>query len=135
MLLINKNSNNTLVLTLTEKSMLSSPTYLFRFTSDLTRESVLFIASNLSTQTQRFDKFLITETSGTTNLTSGVINLSPTGFWKYEIYEQTSTSNLVVNSSCLLVETGKAKVVGTNTTHATYTTPTRKYKGYGSGAS
>lgn len=135
MLLINKNSNNTLVLTLTEKATIASPTYLFKFTNDLTRESVLFIAANLSAYTDRYDKFLITETSGAVNTSSGVINLSPTGFWKYEIFEQASTTNLLQSLTGAMVENGKLKVVGTDTTHTVYNPTTRKYKGHGTGSS
>lgn len=135
MLLINKNANNTLILTLTEKVTISNPTFLFRFTSDVTRETVVFIASNLSNYTDRYDEFLITETSGVTNFSSGVINLSPTGFWKYEVFEQASTTNLNPAQTGSLLETGKIKVVGTDTIVTKYNTPTRTYKGYGTGSS
>ena len=94
MLLINKGANNTLILTLTEKVTLSSPTFLFKFTNDVTKQSKRFIAADLSAHTNRYNEFLITETSGTEILTSGTITLNPTGFWHYEVYEQTSTTNL-----------------------------------------
>ena len=134
MLLINKNSNNTLILTLTEKVTIASPTFLFKFTNDLTRESVLFISANLSSYKDRYDKFLITETSGTINASSGVINLNPTGYWKYQIFEQASTSNLLESATGSLVENGKIKVIGTDTTYTVYNPTTRKYKGYGTGS-
>ena len=134
MLLINKNANNTLILTLTEKVTIVSPTFLFKFTNDITRESVLFISTNLSAYTDRYDKFLITETSGTINASSGVINLNPTGFWKYEIFEQASTTNLLESLTGAKVENGKVKVVGTETVHTVYNPTTRKYKGYGTGS-
>jgi len=134
MLLINKNSNNTLILTLTEKVTIASPTFLFKFTNDLTRESVLFISANLSSYKDRYDKFLITETSGTINASSGVINLNPTGYWKYQIFEQASTSNLLESATGSMVENGKIKVIGTDTTYTVYNPTTRKYKGYGTGS-
>ena len=134
MLLINKNSNNTLILTLTEKVTIASPTFLFKFTNDLTRESVLFISANLSSYKDRYDKFLITETSGTINASSGVINLNPTGYWKYQIFEQASTSNLLESATGSMVENGKIKVIGTDTTYIVYNPTTRKYKGYGTGS-
>lgn len=134
MLLINKNANNTLILTLTEKVTIPSPTFLFKFTNDLTRESVLFISTNLSNQTSRYDKFLITETSGTINASSGVINLNPTGFWKYEIFEQASPTNLLESATGAKVESGKLKVIGTATAQNVYNPTIRKYKGYGSGS-
>lgn len=134
MLLIIKNANNTLTLTLTEKVTITSPTFLFKFTNDITRESVLFISANLSTQTSRYDKFLITETSGTINASSGVIELDPTGFWKYEIFEQASTTNLLESLTGAMVETGKAKVIGIETVRNVFNPTTKKYKGYGTGS-
>ena len=134
MLVINKNSNNTLILTLTEKVTIASPTFLFKLTNDLTRESVLFLSANLSAYKDRYDKFLITETSGTINASSGVINLNPTGYWKYQIFEQASTSNLLESATGSMVENGKIKVIGTDTTFTVYNPTTRKYKGYGTGS-
>ena len=134
MLVINKNSNNTLILTLTEKVTIASPTFLFKLTNDLTRESVLFLSANLSAYKDRYDKFLITETSGTINASSGVINLNPTGFWKYQIFEQASTSNLLESATGSMVENGKLKVIGTDTTYTVYNPTSRKYKGYGTGS-
>ena len=134
MVIINKNSNNYMALTLTEKVTINNPTFLFRFTNDLTREAVCFISANLSNYTDRYDRFLVTETSSSLNASSGVIELKPTGSWKYEVFEQASTSNLNPALSGALLESGKVKVIGTDTTHATYSTPTRKYKGYGTGA-
>lgn len=115
MLVINKNANNYITVTLLEKTTLSSPTYLFKFTSDITGTIVRFIATNTSSYTYRYDQFLITETSGTTNLTSGVIELDPVGSWSYTIYEQTSTTNLNEAEATGIVETGKVKVVGAQT--------------------
>ena len=134
MLVINKNSNNTLILTLTEKVTIASPTFLFKLTNDLTRESVLFLSANLSSYKDRYDKFLITETSGTINASSGVINLNPTGYWKYQIFEQASTSNLLESATGSMVENGKIKVIGTDTTYTVYNPTSRKYKGYGKGS-
>lgn len=134
MVVINKNSNNTLILTLTEKVTIASPTFLFKLTNDLTRESVLFLSANLSSYKDRYDKFLITETSGTVNFSSGVIKLNPTGFWKYQIFEQASTSNLLESATGSMLENGKIKVIGTDTTFTVYNPTTRKYKGYGTGS-
>lgn len=135
MIEINKNENNTIVVTLLEKTTLSSPTYLFKFTNDVTKQSVKFIATQLSSYTYRYDKFLITETSGTTNLTSGVINLSPTGFWSYTIYEQTSTTSLDERQATGIVETGKVKVIGEDVINPKYDNAPKTYIAYGRGSS
>lgn len=124
-ILINKNQNNLITVTLLEKATLDSPVYLFRFTNDVQGNAVRFIATNISAYNSRYDQFLITETSGTTNLTSGVIELSPAGSWSYSIYEQTSLTNLNENLATGIVETGKVKVVGSDTvTNAFGDTPT-----------
>jgi hypothetical protein len=131
MILINKGTNNTFVLTLTEKATLSSPVYLFRFINDMQRTEKLFIAADLSSYTSRYNKFLIPETSGSETLTSGVINLSPAGFWRYEVYEQSSTSNLDFSLSLnpdKPLEVGKVKVVGTPASFVKHSVSERTFK-------
>ena len=81
MILINKGANNLIDLTLAEKSTLALPYYLFVFKNDITKQSVKFIPINSSAYRHRYDRFLITETSGTNIYTSGVITLNPTGYW------------------------------------------------------
>lgn len=130
MILINKNENNYITVTLAEKLTLTSPTYLFKFTNDIEGTSVKFIASNISTYQYRYDQFLITETSGSTNLTSGVISLSPVGYWSYTIYEQTSTTNLDERLTTGILETGKVLVVGTDTIPAEYDNTPKTYVAY-----
>lgn len=122
MIIINKNSNNTFQLTLTENSTLSSPYYLFEFKNDITLDSVYFIAEDISTQQQRYNEFIVTETSGTQVLTSGTITLNPTGFWTYNVYEQYSSTNLnpTLSDNTNSLETGKVKVIGSSQTYSTY---------------
>lgn len=134
MILINKNENNLITITLSEKTTLSSPVYLFKFTNDITRQSVKFIANNISNYSYRYDQFLITETNGSQNFTSGVIELSPTGFWSYDIYEQISTTNLDERLSAGIVETGKVKVMGPETPIAVYDNNPKTFVSYGAGS-
>lgn len=131
MIVINKGQNNTITVTLDEKRTLSSPTYLFKFTNDVTKQIVRFIASNLSEYTDRYDEFLITETSGATTPTSGVIELDPPGFWSYEIYEQTSTTSLDELQATGIVETGKVKVIGDSPVYKVYDNNPKTYVAYG----
>lgn len=116
MINITKNQSNTVVLTLTEKSTLTSPNYLFSFINGTTREVTNFIAQDVSTFTSRFNEFNITE-SGVTfvNLTGGTINCKP-GMYSYTIYEQNSPTNLVISASTGVVEVGKVIVEGEDTT-------------------
>lgn len=130
MILISKNQNNYITVTLLEKTTLATPTYLFKFTNDIEGTSVKFIAANTSSYTSRYDQFLITETSGTTNLTSGVIELSPAGSWSYTIYEQESTTSLDETLATGIVETGKVKVVGEETITDKYDGTPKTYIAY-----
>ena len=127
---INKNDNTNIFLTLAEKTTLATPYYLFVFTSDVDRNEVIFTANDLTEYKERYNKFLITETSGTTTLTSGVITLTPTGFWSYKVYEQESGTNLLVENTTSLVEQGRVKVIGTETINPKYSN-SKTYKSYG----
>jgi len=110
MQIINKVQNNFLIFTLSEKVTLTNPYYLFSFKHQVLMSSVNFIASDVSGFPTRYNKFLITETTGTVNLTSGVVSLPETGFYEYAIYEQKSLSNLDVSNTTGLLEIGMVKV-------------------------
>lgn len=132
MLIINKNSNNYLRLTLAEKSTLTAPYYLFVFTSDVTRQEKIFTTLDISDYVYRYNEFLITESS-TENLSSGVVEFNPTGFWGYKIYEMSDNTNLLVANTTGLVEEGRALIVGTATTQNKYVN-SRTYRAYGKGS-
>lgn len=122
MILINKGSANTVVLTLTEKVTLSAPYYfLFSFTSQTTGATVNFIAADSSLYTDRYNEFTITETTSPT-LTNSQCELNPKGFWNYKIYAQSSNSNLIVANADELVEEGIVKVNWSAPTVTTYNT-------------
>jgi len=133
MLVVNKSSNNEWILTLNEKQTLTNPTYLFRVISDFNRTEKTFIAFDTSSYPNRYNSFTITE-SATEILTSGTVYFNPTGFWSYEVYEQTSTTNLdytlVTNRTPL--EVGRIKVIGSDSVVYKYQ-QTTTYKGYGNG--
>tara|TARA_R100001244_G_scaffold56079_1_gene47871 strand:+ start:263 stop:658 length:396 start_codon:yes stop_codon:yes gene_type:complete len=130
MIKINKNENNTIIATLAEKATLSKPFYLFVFTSDVDKTEVIFTAQDTTEFNERYNKFLITETSGTVDFTSGVISLTPTGFWSYKAYEQVDSSNLLVSNTTSLVEVGRVKVIGAEVFNTVYDN-NKTYKGYG----
>lgn len=132
MILINRGANNTVVLSLTEKVTLSSPYFLMEMINDTTRKIKRFVlASNQSSYTYRYDQFTITESS-TEVLTSGTVELKPTGFWSYKVYEQSSATNLNPDATTSLLEVGKVKVVGTDTTYKEHQNP-RTYVARGTG--
>lgn len=118
MINIDKNSSNIVVLTLTEKSTLLNPHYLFSFSATTDTDiQVNFIAQDNSQYKNRYNRFTIVETGTTfTNLTGGTINLNPPGMWDYTIYEQQSTTNLFISGTTSIVEVGKVIVNGEDLT-------------------
>lgn len=131
MQIINKNSNNYLIFTLSEKVTLTNPYYLFSFKHQVEMNPINFIAFDSSLYKERYNKFLITETTGTTTLTSGIVSLSETGFYEYAIYEQTSSSNLDLNNTGNLLEIGMVKVNSDRPVYKEYDNEPKTIKTYG----
>ena len=119
MILINKNSTNTVVLTLAEKTTITNAYYLFEFTSDETNEVKYVIPTDISVNKLRYNEFEITEPTNV-SLTSGT--------WKYRIFEQSSSTNLIVANATNLVENGKVDVIGTDTVLNEFTGEQKTYK-------
>lgn len=131
MLIVNKSANTELVVTLTENMDTTYPYFLWEFKSDVSGEVKRFICQDSSTQAQRYNLCLITETSGTENLTSGTITLNPTGQWTYKVYGQNSSTNLnptLANTDVL--EIGRVRVIGTETTYDTNSTTSTTFDVY-----
>ncbi len=89
MITINKNNSNIVILTLTEKCLLTSPYFLFEFKNVSTNTKQYIIPIDISTETDRFNEFVIVET---TSPTIPQIKLT-VGDYEYTIYEQASSSN------------------------------------------
>jgi hypothetical protein len=114
MINIEKNNTNIIVLTLTEKSTLLNPYYLFSFTSTTNYDNTVnFLGTDLSTYKSRYNEFQIIET-GTTfvNLTASTINLNPPGMWDYSIYETTAITTSISATTGNIIEKGKVIVTG-----------------------
>lgn len=132
MIYLNKNSSNTVTVTLQEKSQIwalsgMQPYYLFSLSSDTTGTVVNFVADNIAAvcDRTRYDAFTWIESGTTfTNLTGGTVNLTPSTFWTYTAFEQYSRDNLVPSLSYRVVETGKVFVHADTQAPITYFTPT-----------
>lgn len=116
MIHLTKTETNTIILTLTEKQLLTSPNYLFVFTNRSTNLEVKFVklfASDTSLYKDRYNEFsIVTNTHFASQLE---------GQYTYEIYEQASTSN--TNPSGLnKLETGIMWLSGTTLTYNQFTT-------------
>ena len=101
MLQINKAETKTWYLTLTEKTTVSNPTYLFSLTHRLTNVAYNFILADTSSYPTRYNEFELTE--GTT------VTLDA-GEYIYKIYAQTSPTNVNPELANELVEEGMVKV-------------------------
>lgn len=96
---------NILAVTLTEKSQVSNPRFIFKFTPDFsptsTPTSINFTLNDLSPYPRRYNLFAIT--IGTQ---SGQVNL-PVGWGNYEIYEQPQTDPVDLDITGRILERGR----------------------------
>jgi hypothetical protein len=104
MLHITKQDTKVLYLTLTEKTTISNPTYLFSLKSRQTDNVKNFILTDISTYPERYNEFEFTE--GDTEATTLEV-----GEHLYTIYAQIDPNNLNPNNSDEIVETGIFKVI------------------------
>jgi hypothetical protein len=107
--MINLNfGNNNVALTLKESTTISNPNYLFQFINATSLEEVVFIASDTSNFKDRYNLFVIQlVVKNAINLLNGQIYLNDNGYWTYNIYQQASPTNLNLELTGALVETGK----------------------------
>ena len=112
---IQKGIDNTVVLTLSEKSTLLSPEYLIEFTSNLagSKTSKVVALTDISDYVESYNMFVITE-SNTEDLQNSIVYLSPVGKWSYIVYEMESSSprNMNTADAVGIVETGICEVEG-----------------------
>ncbi len=121
MIRLTKGQTQSVILTLTEKQLLTNPNYLFVFTNRSANTEIKFVRLNntdLSIYKDRYNEFLfVTNTNFATALN---------GQYDYVVYEQTSTSN--TNPAGLnALESGIMELVGTPFEFTEYTT-TDTYK-------
>lgn len=125
MIKIKKNTTQDVVLTLSEKTTITSPVYIFSFTHDLTKEVKNFTATDTSPYPERYNLFSITE-SASEDLDNGTVELEK-GFHTYVIYESEVDSPQELDPdnyspSLDVVERGKVYVWEVETDLAEFTT-------------
>ena len=108
-ILINKNSTNNRILTLSEKTTLTNAVYLFEVINDQSGAVKCFICDDISPNPVRYNEFNFIENSNE-DLLNGTFELELTGFYTYNVYEQTSTTNLDPTLATNKIETGKLEV-------------------------
>ena len=111
MLVLEKLTSKSWYLTLTEKVTISNPYFLFVFTNRTTSVETAIILTDVSTHTERYNQFDVTE--GTTFTLDA-------GEYEYQVYAQTSSSNTDPSLANELVESGVLKVVFTPTSSGVY---------------
>ena len=116
MIHLTKTETNTIVMTLTEKQLLTNPNYLFVFTNRSSNNIIKFVvlnASDTSLYKDRYNEFSIVTN---TNFSSAL-----EGQYTYEVYEQVSTSNLNITGLNKL-ETGIMWLSGSTLSYNQFTT-------------
>lgn len=106
MVQINKNSSQSLIFTLTEKSRLPSPYYLFSFINDSSGVETLFNMADTSGWPRRFNEMVLTDDStGPNNPSLGEVDLEY-GFGKYKVYESVTQTLVIANTTGRIIEEG-----------------------------
>ena len=116
MIHLTKSETNTIVMTLTEKQLLTNPNYLFVFTNRSSNNVIKFVvlnASDTSLYKDRYNEFSIVTN---TNFASAL-----EGQYIYEVYEQVSSSNLNITGLNKL-ETGIMWLSGSTLSYNQFTT-------------
>jgi hypothetical protein len=119
-ILINKNTTNTVILTLSEKTTLTNAVYLFEVINDMSNAVKCFIAEDISENKLRYNEFEFIENT-TEDLLNGTFSLELSGFYKYNVYEQTSTTNLNPLLALNLIDKGKLNVASQLSDYPVYT--------------
>jgi hypothetical protein len=119
-ILINKNTTNTVILTLSEKTTLTNAVYLFEVINDMSNAVKCFIAEDISENKLRYNEFEFIENT-TEDLLNGTFSLELSGFYKYNVYEQTSTTNLNPLLALNLIDKGKLNVASQLSEYPVYT--------------
>lgn len=123
MISIVKGQENQVLVTVTELTTISNPTYLFAFYREENQQGAHYqscIAEDLSEYPERYNDFTIRETTNPVAL-NGEVELMAGVAWYYTIYAQTSTTNLDPANADEVVEQGKVFVTGTSVETPTYT--------------
>jgi hypothetical protein len=116
MIHLTKTETNTIVMTLTEKQLLTNPNFLFVFTNRSSNNVIKFVvlnASDTSLYKDRYNEFSIVTN---TNFSSAL-----EGQYTYEVYEQVSTSNTNITGLNKL-ETGIMWLSGSTLSYNQFTT-------------
>lgn len=123
MLKIQKDQANNITCTLSEKTTIAPVYYYLEVTSNENNTSkAVYLGTDSSTATERYNKFSITE-AATDDLDNSQINL-PTGSYDYFAWECSAQS---FTNKVSIVESGKLIVEGTTSAVSTFTNEPTEY--------
>lgn len=110
---------NIIVFTISEKLKSSATNLLCVFESDQQHtisKTVFSSGSSSVTLGERTDSIRIIEGGESKETLTGILKISPAGFYSYKIYQQNNSTNLDVNDSSVvaLLEQGKLTVLDTD---------------------
>ena len=105
MILINKGTINTVVLTLTERVTVDEPVFVFKFVHDLTHEQKIFTSSDTSDFPDRYNSFTIEETESE-DLGNGKVQLE-LGYHHYSIFQDAIDGELLEQGKVLVRDPNK----------------------------
>lgn len=110
MIYLQKGATNSVVMTLTEKSELNNPYFLFSFTNNTSGDEKLFNMVDISGYRRRYNRFELVETSSE-DLPNGRVELEY-GWGRYEVYESATQSLDINDTTGKILEEGKFYVSG-----------------------
>lgn len=122
MLKIQKNQLNNLIVTVTEKTTLNPAHYLLALRSkDNMSTTVVRLTGNTSPNIERYDKFVLSETSfANQDLENAKINLEAGSTYDYTFYQTSAISGTSINGAGI-VERGLLKVSNPTSISSTIT--------------
>ena len=135
MIHLNRETVNTIYVTLTEKTTINPVFYIFKFTNENTDKSIEFLSAELSTNITRYNKFNVTTTDTllSQDVDNGIIYLTEEGQYSYVVFEATADDIIAwtgTTTTLATVETGKVFLSSTtgwnpgDTINDTYTNTT-----------
>lgn len=115
MIYIQKGMTNSVILTLSEKSVLTNPNYMFIFRNeyDINSVGITFSTPDVSSYTNRYNQFMIVEDILGSKTGGYDIPLSlVSGQWSYEAYESLIPTLDILETTGRIIEEGRLVVSG-----------------------
>jgi hypothetical protein len=127
MVILQQGANN-VILTLTEKVTIANPYYLFALSSIQTNQTIYFMASDISSHKERYNKFVWT-IKNEPDFEAGEFDLPIEGLYTYTAY-QLSTPALTPPEGAIILEVGNVQYGYSEQNLTIYSLPNNQIKIY-----